>query len=210
MQIFIILFSKKEWKLLKIAITGNIASGKSEAEKIIISLGFKVFDTDKINHDILENDINTRNELINIFKGFDILDEKNNISRTKIGNIVFDDVNLKKKLENLLHKKIFDKLDEIYEKNKNEKLIFISIPLLFEIEAQRKFDKIIFISADESIRLERLIKRNNYTEEYAKKRIQSQLPESEKIKMSDFVIVNNSDTAELKAKTIDIIKKLNI
>lgn len=194
----------------KIAITGNIASGKSEAEKIITSLGFKVFDTDKINHDILENDINTKNELINIFKGFEILDEKNNISRTKIGNIVFNDGNLKKKLENLLHKKIFDKLDEIYEKNKNEKLIFISIPLLFEIQAQEKFDKIIFISADENIRFERLIKRNNYTEEYAKKRIQSQLPESEKIKMSDFVIENNSDTAELKAKTIDIIKKLNI
>lgn len=194
----------------KIAITGNIASGKSEAEKIITSLGFKVFDTDKINHDILENDINTKNELINIFKGFEILDEKNNISRTKIGNIVFNDDNLKKKLENILHKKIFDKLDEIYEKNKNEKLIFISIPLLFEIQAQEKFDKIIFISADENIRLERLIKRNNYTKEYAEKRIQAQLPESEKIKMSDFVIENNSDTAELKAKTIDIIKKLNI
>ena len=194
----------------KIAITGNIASGKSEVEKIITSLGLKVFDTDKINHDILENDINTKNELINIFKGFDILDEKNNISRNKIGNIVFNDADLKTKLENILHRKIFDKLDEIYEKNKNEKLIFISIPLLFEIQAQEKFDKIIFISADENIRFERLIKRNNYTEEYAKKRIQSQLPEFEKIKMCDFVIENNSDTAELKAKTIDIIKKLNI
>ena len=177
----------------KIAITGNIASGKSEAEKIITSLGFKVFDTDKINHDFLENDINTKNELINLFDGFDILDENNNISRTKIGNIVFNDYNMKKKLENILHKKIFDKLYEIYEKNKNEKLIFVSIPLLYEIQAQNKFDKIIFVSANENIRLQRLIKRNNYTFEYAKKRIESQMSELEKINNADFIIENNSD-----------------
>lgn len=183
--------------MIKVAIVGNIASGKSQVEKILLDFGYKVIDTDKIAHELLENDTNTILEIKSVFAGDDIcIDEK--ISRDKLGKIVFSDVSKKQKLESILHRKIYEKVEDFFIKNSFEKVVFVSIPLLFETNKEKMFDKILFISADEKIRLNRLIQRNNYTEEYAIKRINSQANEQEKIKKSDFVIYNNTDLETLK------------
>ena len=90
----------------------------------------------------------------------------------------------------------------------NKNIIFISIPLLFETGFEILFDKIIFVQCDDDLRLQRLIKRNNYTEEYAKKRMDSQLPQEDKIKNSDFVLNNNSSKEDLKAQVLELLKNL--
>lgn len=194
--------------MLKIAITGNIASGKSQVENILIDLNYKVADTDKINHDILKNDIETINKIKNAFFSDDITDKNNDISREKLGKIVFSDNSKKTLLEKILHKRINEKVNEFFEENKKEKILFVSIPLLFETNQQENFDKIIFISADEKLRLQRLIKRNNYSFDYAIKRIKSQESEEQKIKKSDFIVYNNSDLRNLNNQISDILKKL--
>ena len=71
------------------------------------------------------------------------------------------------------------------------------------------FDKIIFIYADDKIRLKRLINRNNYTEEYALLRINSQLPQEEKLARCDYVIKNNDTVDELKKLVTDLVSKLH-
>ena len=193
--------------MIKVAITGNIASGKSQVEKILISLGFKVADSDKINNDLLVNN----SEVISGIKkefGLSVFDCSGQILKPKIGEIVFNNPEKKRKLENILHKKIFEEINQFFEKNKSEKLVFVSIPLLFEVNKEGEFDKIIFVSADEKIRLKRLIARNNYTEEYAKKRIQSQDREENKIKKSDFIILNIGDFQQLQNSVEETLKKL--
>ena len=150
--------------MLKLAITGNIASGKSEVEKILVSLGYKVLDTDKVAHDLLYL-------AENAFRGYDIY-ENGSISRKKMGKLVFSNPKLKEKLENILYPNIKIKINEFFEKNKNEKFVFVSIPQLFESGMQNLFDKIISIYCDDDIRLSRLVKRNNYSVEYAKLRIE--------------------------------------
>ena len=116
----------------KVAITGNIASGKSQVEKILISMGYKVADTDKINHFILASDIKTINKIKESFKEDDILDESGKISREKLGKIVFSVGWKKIKLEEILHKEIYNKLEEFYKENSDKNIVFVSIPLLFE------------------------------------------------------------------------------
>lgn len=193
--------------MIKVAIVGNIASGKSQVEKILLGFGYKVIDTDKIAHELLENDINTISEIKSVFVDDDIYtDEK--ISRDKLGKVVFNNTSKKQKLESIMHRKIFDKVEEFFIENSFEKVVFVAIPLLFETNQEKTFDKIIFISADEELRLKRLIQRNNYSEEYAKQRINSQLVEQEKIKKSDFVIYNNSDLQALKHNVEDVLNSL--
>ena len=77
--------------------------------------------------------------------------------------------------------------------------VFISVPQLFEAGFEDLFDKIIFIVSDENIRLERLMRRNNFTREDALKRIASQLSDEHKIKKSDIIIENNGTLNELVA-----------
>ena len=141
--------------MLKIAITGNIASGKSQVEKFI-SEKYTVFDADNIAHQILGN-----------------------VDRKKLGEKVFSDPAARKKLEEFIHPKVKDEILKIFEQNLN--VVFISIPLLFETGFDALFDKIIFVQCDDDIRLQRLMRRNDFTEEQALKRMNAQLPQKEKM-----------------------------
>lgn len=196
--------------MIKIAITGNIASGKSQVEKILISMGYKVADTDKINHFILASDIKTINKIKDAFKDDDILEENGEISREKLGKIVFSVGWKKIKLEEILHKEINHKLEDFYTENNDKNIVFVSIPLLFETNQEDKFDKIIFVSSDEDVRLKRLIERNGYDLKYAKIRIASQQKEAEKLKKSDYIIYNNSDLISLQKQVISILNQLTL
>ncbi len=194
--------------MIKIAISGNIAGGKSQVEKILLKNGYKVIDTDKINHFILATDISAINEIKETFKNDNILDECGYISRIKLGKVVFSSPEKKLKLESILHKRIFRKVNEFLDENKNQKFVFVSIPLLFETKQDEMFDKIIFVSADEDIRLKRLMNRNNYTEAFARKIINSQDKEYDKIKKSNYIIYNNSNYINLNKQVIEILKKI--
>ena len=167
--------------MLKIAITGNIASGKSEVEKIIAQ-NFPVFDADKIAHKFLGN-----------------------VDRRALGEKVFSDLVARKKLEDYIHPKVKDEILKIFCESQ-EKCVFVSIPLLFETGFDKLFDKIIFVQCDDKLRLERLMKRNNFTKEQALKRMNAQMPQDDKINKSDFVIHNNSTKEELAEQVNELLK----
>lgn len=181
--------------MIKYAICGNIASGKSEAEKIFIKMGYKILDTDNVAHELL---IEKSDFIKKEFSPLDICEKNGEISRKKLGKIVFFDKKMKEKLEKILHPLIKAKIEEFFIENKKEEKVFVSIPLLFESGMQDLFDKIIFIYTNDRIRLERLILRDNYNEEYAKIRMNSQISQDEKVKKSDIVIYNNSSLEDLE------------
>lgn len=181
--------------MISIAIVGNIASGKSTVENVLREKGYKVFDSDIIAHEVLDD---LSEKILKAFKDYDI-SENGRISRQKLGALVFNDKNLKEKLENIVHPEIKDRLKKIFEENKLEKYIFVSIPLLFEVGWRNLFDKILFIYTEDKIRLNRLMQRNNFTKDEALARIKSQLPQEEKVKVSDFIINNNH--------SIDVLQK---
>lgn len=189
--------------MIKIAIAGNIASGKSAVENVLLQQGFSVLDTDKSAHELLIDN----KEVVEAFKDFDIF-EQGHISRAKLGKLVFSDNELKKKLENILHPQIRMKINEFFEKHKQEPLVFVSIPLLFEAGMEDLFDKILFIYANDDIRLERLIKRNNYTQEYALTRMNAQVSQDEKISRANWVIYNNSTVQILEQELVRLIEQI--
>ncbi len=169
--------------MLKIAITGNIGAGKSEVEKLLSS-EFPVYDTDKMAHEILGN-----------------------IDRKKLGDEVFKNPEKRKKLEEFVHPKIKEMILDIFEQN--FEVVFISVPLLYETDFHKLFDKVLFIASDEDIRLARIMKRNNFTEEEALVRIKSQLPQEEKIAAADYVIYNNASIEDLEKQVSIFVGKLH-
>lgn len=176
--------------MLKIAITGNIASGKSTVEKFIEANGFKVYDTDKIAHGILDNSV----EVKNVFATTD---------RKELAKIVFNNPEKLKQLEAIIHPKVKKVLEDIF--TEEDKIVFVSVPQLYESGFEKMFDKVIFVSAKESIRLERLMNRNGISKEDAEIRIKAQDVEDYKIKKADFVIINNGNLDELKTQVLEIL-----
>lgn len=194
--------------MLKVAITGNIASGKSSVEKVLKDKGFNVLDTDDVSHDLLKNEI-AKQKIIDVFEGFDIV-ENGELSRPKLGQIVFQDADYRKKLENILYPIIKDEIGKFFEvcEKENDSLAFVSAPLLFEAKFDSLFDKIIFVFADDEKRLERLMKRNDFPYEYAKNRLEIQMSQEKKVPLCDFVIYNNDGIDSIEGKVEKVLEKL--
>ena len=189
--------------MLKVAITGNIASGKTAVQKILETNGFTVLDSDIAAHRLLDDN----SAVIEAFKNFDILDN-GKISRDKLGKIVFNNENLLQKLNGIIHPQVRAKIEKFFEENKDKNIVFVSIPLLFECGMENMFDKIILVKTPDNIRLERLIKRNGYTKDYALKRIACQISQDEKVSKADFVIDNGGEIEDLTHQVSTLVQKL--
>ena len=189
--------------MLKVAITGNIASGKTAVQKILETNGFTVLDSDIAAHRLLDDN----SAVIEAFKNFDILDN-GKISRDKLGKIVFNNENLLQKLNGIIHPQVRAKIEKFFEENKDKNIVFVSIPLLFECGMENMFDKIILVKTPDNIRLERLIKRNGYTKDYALKRIACQISQDEKVSKADFVIDNGGEIEDLTHQVSTLVQTL--
>ena len=171
--------------MIKVGLTGNIASGKSCVESILKELGYNVYDADSASHKILE-------------KSTEIKEIFGTNKREELARTVFSDKNELKKLEDIIHPLIRDDIEKFFSENSCEKIVFASVPLLFEAGFEDLFDKIILIYAPDEMRLNRLMERNSYTKDYALLRMNSQMLQEEKLKRSDFVINNDKSLDELK------------
>ena len=152
--------------MIKIAITGKIATGKSTISKIIKDMHYKVFEADLIVKELIkENEIKKR--VINVFsKEVSCLILPNGeINLDLLGKHVFSNAKSLVNLENILHPRIKRKERSFIEKYKNEKFLFFDIPLLFEKGIYTDYKYIIYTKVDFKIQKERALKRKNMNEE---------------------------------------------
>lgn len=186
-----------------IVLTGGIACGKSAAMKKLSYYGFASIDADHVAHKVLEGQ---RDTIAKLFGKEVIVGEK--VDRKALGAIVFSDLKKRKQLENLLHPLIYDEIArqaEILERFK--KPYIVDIPLFFEGN-RYPIDKSIVVYASKREQLERLIKRDGYTEIEAKKRIAAQMDIEEKRKRATYLIDNTGDLEQLRSECRRVAAKI--
>lgn len=189
-----------------IGITGGIASGKSLISKRIESLGYKVYDCDMISHEIFE----TEEIQLRLKDEFGISSER--VSRKEISEIVFNDEKKMKLLNNIMHPQILDEIDKIIWSTKEDEIIFIDVPLLYELNLIKLFDKVIFVYVNEEKQLERLKKRDRIGTISAKEKIKKQLSVEYKKNIAldnkHYILENEADVMETYKKLDVILKEI--
>ena len=192
-----------------IAITGGIGSGKSTFCSKLKEKGFKIHSSDEQVAKIYKNPEKkfvTYLRTIGLSKSI----SKKNIDKKIISKIVFENKQIRKKLELYIFKIVRKKRSDFVkqEKQKKTKLIFIDIPLLFENNLEKQFNKVISIIASKRVRLKRLKKTRKMTENQFKNITRSQTSDVIRKKKSDYVIYNNSTLKDYKIKINKLISKL--
>ena len=193
-------------KMKIVGITGLIASGKSTLSSYIKTKGYKIVDADNISRDITKKDRIGYTKVVEEF-GRDILSSNGEIDRAKLSNIVFNDKNALKKLNGILHPLIFQEIDRQLDLYKDEKILFLDAPLLFEAKLDKKCDEIILVVCDEEVQISRIQKRDNKDYDSAKKIIDSQIAKEFKIEKSDYIIDNNCEIERFYFK-VDLIMRI--
>ena len=193
-----------------IGLSGGPGNGKSAVAEIFREEGICVIDADKVCHAIYQEKDNEVISAMRLRWGKDIFDSEGFIDRKKIAEIVFNDDGEREFLDSLLHPEIFRRINKILEgEEKNTSFAVLEAALLFESSWNRKMFRTITVWAREDIRMERLLARN-WTREHAEKRIASQMPDSEKMELADYVLINNGTLEELRNECrvlLDILRK---
>lgn len=173
----------------KIAITGGIACGKTTVATTLAEFGATLINTDTLSHLLTSAGGEGVSPIQNAFGDY-VINEDGSVNRMKLGQIVFSNATKLAELNSILHPLIEKITCEEIERCRiqGEKLVFIDIPLLFEANMQHLADTIVCVSVSSEIQKSRIIARDSLSEDEAVKRIQSQLPLSEKEAMSDIVI----------------------
>lgn len=192
---------------MNIGITGSIACGKSTVSNYLLEKGYTVIDADKLGHIALTSE-DVKGKLAEKF-GDEII-ENNEISREKLGKLVFGNEDNLKILNSIIHPKIKQLILKLQEKHKDEQFVFLDIALLYEAKFVDLVERVIVVYVNENVQLDRLMNRNSLTKEVALRRIKSQISAEEKAALGDYSI-DNSDTIENTYQQIDeILEKLKI
>ena len=185
--------------MIKIGITGSLASGKSTASKFLSGKRGPLFSADSAVKELYKN--SSFKSLIS--KKFKI--KNNNQIKKNLKKIIFNNSELKK-LEKIIHPMVRKKMRKFTVKNKNKKILFYEIPLLIESKLMKYFDKIIFIKSKKQLRLKRFKLKNGDLKLFNLLN-SKQMSDNKKVKFCDYVVVNEKNLQILKNKLSNIISK---
>jgi len=202
---------KKERYLIIVGLTGGIASGKSTVAAFLSEAGAIIIDADQIAREVVNPGMPAWKDVCAVF-GKDILATNGYIDRERLGRVVFENADLRRKLEQIIHPRISEQMDarlrQIAESSPDA-VVVMDIPLLFETGKTEGFAEIIVVYTTAKIQKDRLLQRNRLDIREAQVRIASQMPLSEKVKMGTITIDNSGSVEETRKQTLAIYQRLN-
>ncbi|UCB50126.1 MAG: dephospho-CoA kinase [Deltaproteobacteria bacterium] len=195
---------------LLLGVTGGIATGKTTVVRMLEELGAPVIDFDLLARQVVEPDKPAWQEIVAYF-GKQVLQNDNQLDRKKLSDIVFRDIEKRKKLESFTHPRIHAEfmvqLSTVVEKDPDA-IVQVDVPLLIENNLQYLFHKTLLVYIPEEMQIERLVKRDKISKEEAADRLKAQLPIDEKMGYADFVIYNDKSLEETKKQVEKLWKTL--
>lgn len=176
--------------MLKIGLTGGIASGKSSVAKQLKDLGAVIIESDVLARQVVEPGTEGLDEIVARF-GPKIVTADGSLNRSRLGEIVFTDDRARADLNRIVHPRVREATNRALREIPEGGVAVQVIPLLVETGQQHDFDKVVVVDVPESVQLERLMARNGLSREDAQARIAAQASRAERLAAADYVIENS-------------------
>ena len=174
----------------KVAITGNIGSGKSWVCQLFVRIGIPVFNSDDEAKRLYDR-ADVRTAMIERF-GDDVYLSDNKVNKARVADIIFNDANAMRDVEQILYPVLHEVFDQWAEQQDASYVLYESA-IIFEKHLEERFDAIIMVTATEETRLRRVMERDHCNEDEVRERMTAQWPENEKCEQADFVIEHDTD-----------------
>ena len=196
--------------MLRVGLTGGIASGKSTVGRMFGELGCKVIDSDRITRELFEpgNPVNAK---VTETFGPRVLASDGSINRAVLAELVFQNPDQRQKLNSIVHPAIKQRQNEFLSQaaaNDGRAIGIVEAALIVEVGTYRDYDKLIVVTCSPNVQRERLRERSGLTPEQIESRIASQMPMEEKVKVADFVIDNSGDIGNTRQQVEEVYRQL--
>jgi dephospho-CoA kinase len=195
--------------MLRVGLTGGIASGKSTVAAMLRELDCPVLDADTLGHELLEQGQDAFNEVVREY-GKEVLDTYGNVDRSKLGQIIFADAQKRARLNQILYPRILDVVRRWFAAlaaGGGPELAVVEAALIIEAGYNKELDQVIVCWCPAEQQLQRLLERGLTTEQ-AKLRIAAQMPMAEKRRLGDETIDCSGSLAETERQVIEVVKRL--
>ncbi len=197
-------------KFLLVGLTGGIATGKSTVSEMLRQRGAVIIDADVLAREVVEPGEPALRAIVAEF-GAGVLQPDGRLDRKKLGAIVFGDAAKRKRLEGITHPAIRERfarhLAELMAAG-FAGLVFFDAPVMIESGNYKTMDRMVVVATDEPIQVARLMARDGIDRDEAMRKIRSQMPLAEKVKLADHVIRNNGDRRETEAEVERVYRAL--
>ena len=191
---------------MKVGLTGGIGAGKSTVADMFSKLGAVVIRSDELARQVIEPNTPGFQKVLSRF-GNQILQENGSIDRQKLAQIVFNDKNSLKDLEEIIHPLVRNKTSELIGSQTQETIVVNEVPLLLEKKMEKMFDFLVVVISSEKNRINRLQKRG-ISEPEAKKRMSLQVSDEARKSSADFLITNDGNIDQLEADVAKVWQAL--
>lgn len=192
---------------MRVGLTGGIASGKSTVSSILRELGAVVIDADQLAREVVAKGTPGLAEVVEAF-GPDILTEDGHLDRPRMGSIVFKDEGLRRKLEAIVHPRVFELYAALEASAPAGGIVVHDIPLLVESGRAEEFDVVVVVDVPDEVQVERMVRDRGMSEEDARARIAAQATREERRAVATYVIDNTGTREDLRHQVTEVFAEL--
>ncbi|QSR26195.1 dephospho-CoA kinase [Nocardioides aromaticivorans] len=192
---------------MRVGLTGGIASGKSTVSSILRELGAVVIDADQLAREVVAKGTPGLAEVVEAF-GPDILTEDGHLDRPKMGGIVFNDEALRRKLEAIVHPRVFELYAALEASAPTGGIVVHDIPLLVESGRAEEFDAVVVVDVPDEVQVERMVRDRGMSEEDARARIAAQATRERRRAVATYVIDNTGTREDLRHQVTEVFAEL--
>src|SRR5690349_1875201 len=192
---------------MRVALTGGIASGKSTVSALLRSLGAVVIDADQLARDVVAPGTPGLDEVVSEF-GEGVLAEDGSLDRPAMAKRVFGDDDARRRLEGIIHPRVFEEFVRLEEEAPEGALVVHDIPLLAETGRTDDFEAVLVVDAPRETQVERMVRDRGWTREDAESRIAAQADREKRLAIATHVIENDGTREELEERVRELYAEL--